>query len=87
VRVERSSGLFGRKGGVKRLTVTLGDEHLSLARAGGGIAGERRHVVRGIVLRRDEVPLAEWVDDLARALTAHAESVAADRAALERLLH
>jgi hypothetical protein len=87
VEVRRSSGLLGRRRQVRRVMLTLGDDRFTVEARGDGLLAERAHVVRGITLRRDELSLAAWIDDLARALADHAATVAADRAAVERLLH
>jgi hypothetical protein len=85
VDVRRSSGLLGRNRRVRRIEVTLGDERYAVA-GDGGLVAEHAHVVRGIVLKRDELPIARWIEELAQSLAEHADAVAADRAALERLL-
>jgi hypothetical protein len=51
----------------------------------GGLA-EIRTVVRGVVLSRKRVPVAEWAQALAEELTALAADNAEARAALSRLL-
>ena len=45
-----------------------------------------RHVVRGIALKRETVPVERWIEELAAALSTHAGALAADHAALQRLL-
>jgi hypothetical protein len=87
VEVKRSSGLFGRTRRVRSVALTLGEDRFSVAAQGSGLLAERARVVRGIALKRDELALARWIDELARVLAEHAAEAAANRAALERLLH
>jgi hypothetical protein len=42
--------------------------------------------VRGIALKRETVPVERWIEELAAALSTHAGALAADHAALQRLL-
>ena len=88
VEVERVGGglLHRRSRHVRSVQVTLGEQRFVAAEEAGSLRCGREHVVRGIVLRRDRLEAAAWIDELARALVGHAASAAADRAALERLL-
>jgi hypothetical protein len=52
----------------------------------GGIESRKSAAVRGIVLKNDPLPLDEWIDALARDLTAQAQASEQGRLALERLL-
>src|SRR3954469_20242785 len=86
-RVERRrAGLLSRERRVQRIEVTLGDERFAVAGAGHGLEGERVHVVRGIALSREPVPLDAWIEQLAGALAGRAGALAKDQAALQRLL-
>ncbi len=84
--VERGGRLRGRR--VERIQVELGENRyrLEATKAGRPLASRAR-VVRGIVLKNDELPLDQWIDTLSRDLTAAAETSERSRVALERLLH
>lgn len=90
VRVERRRSalerMAGREGSVAGLDVALGEQRLSLRMDRGGVTGEIRHEVRGIVLSRRPVGLDEWIDALARSLADAAASNARAREAVERFL-
>ena len=85
--VTRQSSLFSREHPVKDITVTLGDYQYRIGRERQGpIVTLRAKVVRGIVLKTDQVPLDQWIDELAGALAEVAASSAQARSALERFL-
>lgn len=86
VTVEREGGLFQKEHRVRRIAVDLDDRHYELVRAGSSVDARTAHKVRGITLKTEDVPLQDWIDSLARHLTAHAERSASARAALNRLL-
>ncbi len=90
VTVERDRSMTdrmrGRDGTVSKITVRLGEQVLTLAMQRGGPAAEICHEVRGVVLSRQPVPLAQWTAELARALVDHAEQNADAAAALRRLV-
>jgi len=53
---------------------------------GVGVVARRSKVVRGIVLKNDQLSLDGWVAELTRALVQQSSASSADRLALERLL-
>jgi hypothetical protein len=72
---------------VKEIAVTLGDYQYRASRERQGpIMTQRAKVVRGIVLKTDQVPLDQWIEELAGALAEVAASSAQARSALERFL-
>lgn len=81
-----SDRMRGRPGTVKKITVRLGDQVLTLAVQRGLPVAEICREVRGIVLSRQQVPLDQWAAELARALVGHAEQNAVTAAALRRLV-
>src|SRR5213594_3901787 len=86
-RVTRQSSIFSREHPVKEITVTLGDYQYRIGRERQGpIMTQRAKVVRGIVLKTDQVPLDQWIEELAGALAQVAASSAQARSALERFL-
>lgn len=90
VRVERdrslSDRLAGRPGRVVRLSVTGTGRRLVLDAAGRSVRATVVREVRGVVIARDEVDLAGWLDVLAAEVTAAARSSAVSREALRRFL-
>ena len=85
--VTRHSSIFSREHPVKEITVTLGDYQYRVSRERQGpIMTQRAKVVRGIVLKTDQVPLDQWIEELAGALAEIAASSAQARSALERFL-
>jgi hypothetical protein len=87
VRVERPRrGLRGR-GPVRRIVVEVGGTRLMLNREQGDVVScNVGRTSGGIVLKREEVGLAEWTEALGRALSEQAGRSAQARQALERLL-
>ena len=85
--VTRHSGLFSREHPVKEILVTLGDYQYRISRERQGpVMTQRAKVVRGIVLKTDQIQMDEWIEDLAAALALVAASNAQARSALERFL-
>ena len=83
--VEREG--FRGRGRVRTVAVELGEHHYELERSPGGATATRAKRVRGIVLKNEELPLDEWIDELSRDLAESAEQSERGRVALERLLH
>ena len=85
--VTRHSSLFSREHPVKEISVTLGDYQYRISKERQGpIITHRAKVVRGIVLKTDQLPLEQWIEDLAAALAQVAASNSQARMALERFL-
>jgi hypothetical protein len=78
--------LAGRPGSAVRLTLTFPERRLELRAARGWPEAEVQQVVRGVVLSRRQVPVEEWVRQLAAELAALAERNSSARAALASLL-
>src|SRR5712692_1749362 len=53
-------------GTVTKISVRLGEKTMTLGTQRGAPVGEICHEVRGIVLSRTTVPIAEWAAELAR---------------------
>lgn len=81
----RRAGFRG-KGSVREVTVELGESRYGLTHDDGAVSTHRSSVVRGIVLRNDELALDEWIDSLAAEVVAEANRSERGRLALERLL-
>jgi hypothetical protein len=90
VTIERSRSMSdrmqNRPGAITKVSVRLGDKTMTLAMQRGAPVAEVCHEVRGIVLSRNAVPIAEWAAELARGLVAHAEQNAAAATALRRMV-
>jgi hypothetical protein len=90
VTIERSRSMSdrvqNRPGTVTKISVRLGDKNLTLGTQRGAPVAEICHEVRGIVLSRNQVPIADWAAELARGLVAHAEQNAEAATALRRLV-
>ena len=89
--VERRSSIGGRLRGrepeVVAVSVRLGENLFVLRRAavGAPVSSSIAHQVNGIVLSRQDVPLAAWSQALAAALTQLAQHNSSIEAALKRL--
>jgi hypothetical protein len=83
----RARKLFSRDKVVATLAVSVGDWRYRLQSDGAGhVETARAKAVRGIVLRNERLPLADWIQALARDLSAEAATSEQARIALERLL-
>lgn len=81
-----SDRLAGRPGTATAIRLHLGDKTLELASRHGGLVATIAQDVRGVIISKKEVPVAEWVQALAAYLAALASDSAAAREALGRLL-
>ena len=85
--VVRHSSLFSRDHPVKEIAVILGDYQYRISREKQvPLVTLRAKMVRGIVLKTEQLPMLQWIDDLAAALAQEATQSAQARAALERFL-
>jgi hypothetical protein len=75
-----------RPGSVKKVTVRLGEQVLTLGVSGGAPVAEICHEVRGIVLSRQPVAMPDWIAELARGLLLYAEQNARTATALRKLV-
>jgi hypothetical protein len=82
----RGSRLLGRDRRIDRVVVLLGQESFVLTVGGATTEAVRAKTVGGIVIRREELALDEWVEALGRAVAIEATRSEAARLALERLL-
>lgn len=86
LRVERSGSRFARVRRVRRLVLDLGQERFELEQQPGRPLCRRQVLVGGVAIRGEELPLEQWLDQLARALVVEADASAQGRAALAQLL-
>lgn len=85
--VTRHSGLFAKEHPVKEITVSLGNYMYRILREKQGpVITQRAKVVRGIVLQTDQIPMEQWINELATSLAEEASSSSQAQAALERFL-
>ena len=86
VRRRRVGGFRSKQTEVERIEVELGDERFELVQARGGFQCLRHRVVRGITLKRDELPVAQWIVELVGEVTRTAALGEQARISLEGLL-
>jgi hypothetical protein len=85
--ITRQSKLFSREHPVREITITLGDYQYRISREQQGpLITLRAKVVRGIVLKTEQLPMEQWIEELAEGLATHAGQNAQARSALERFL-
>ncbi len=86
-RTIRQGGRFlPREKRLERLEVQLGDETFVLSLSGQRAETILAMTVRGVVIKRQELPLDAWLDALSEALSIEAERSETARLSLERLL-
>ena len=86
VEIGKRGGLFSKKT-VQRVSVILGDNRYTLEDPGrGSLRAARTHIVRGIALKTEEIPVQEWLEELGAGLEARAHTSAAAREALSRMV-
>jgi len=86
-RVTRQGGIFSREHPVKEVAVSLGDYQYRISRERQGpLVAMRAKVVRGIVLKTEQIPVEQWIEELSEALSLLAGQSVQARAALERFL-
>ncbi len=85
--VSRQGSIFSRERTVKEVIVSLADHQYRIGRGRQGpLVAVRAHVVRGIVLKTEQIPVDQWIEELSEALSRLAGHSAQTRAALERFL-
>jgi hypothetical protein len=78
--------VLSREKVVESVEVRLGDWRYALRLAGGRADAAREQEVRGVVIKREGLPLGDWVAALTAELRAEAATSAEARAALDRLV-
>jgi hypothetical protein len=86
VRRRRVGGFRSKQTEVERIEVELGEERFELVQARGDFQCLRHRVVRGITLKRDELPVAQWIVELVGEVTRTAALGEQARISLEGLL-
>ena len=86
-KVTRHTGLFSRERPVKEIAVTLGDFQYRIGRERQGpLLAQRSHFVRGIVLSSEQIPVEQWIEEVATALAQLAAHNQQAHKALSRFL-
>lgn len=86
-RVRRRGGrLLSREKRLDSVEVQLGEETFVLSLSGERAETSRAKTVRGVVIKRQELPLDAWLEELSDALGAEAQRSKSARLSLERLL-
>ena len=85
--VTRQNKLFSKEHPVREIAITLGDyQYRIVHEPQRPLLTLRAKVVRGIVLKTDQLPMDRWIDELAGELAQEAAQSAQAHAALERFL-
>lgn len=82
----RSVRFLSREKQVAAIDVTLGEVGFGLRRDGSRVVTVRSKVVRGITISNDELPVADWITELASAIGREAGEASAAHVALSGLL-
>jgi prephenate dehydratase len=82
----RRARMFSKDRVVAAIVVTLGTTRYGLEVHGDHVHADRRQEVRGVVIKREPLEVADWIDALAAQLREQAADSAEARAALEKLV-
>lgn len=82
----KRAGFFSKEMKTEQIHVEIGEWRYDLRLRDGRVQTARGKVVRGIVLKTEELSLDEWIDALSRDLQEEARRSEAGRIALERLM-
>jgi hypothetical protein len=82
----RSRRMFSKDKVVEAIEVRLGTTRYGLEIDGERVSADRANEVRGVVIKREQLDVADWIGALAGQLREHAAESAEAREALERLV-
>jgi hypothetical protein len=82
----RRTRMFSKDRVVAAIVVSLGTTRYGLEVHGPHVHADRRQEVRGVVIKREPLEVADWIDALAAELREQAAGSAEARAALEKLV-
>lgn len=86
-KVTRQGSIFSRERPVKEIAVSLGVYQYRIGKEKQGILiAVREHMVRGIILKTEQINVEQWINELSEALAQLASHSAQSRIALERFL-
>jgi hypothetical protein len=83
----RPTRWLGKEKRVERLQCDLGGQRYLLSAHDGVVEARQATAVRGVVLKTEELPLADWLDALARDLATEARTSESAQLALQNLLN
>jgi hypothetical protein len=85
--VVRQSRFLSREHPVKEIKIVLNDHHYRVYKEQQGtLITETVKVVRGIALKTEQIPMEQWIEELATALAQESTHSSAARLALEQFL-
>jgi hypothetical protein len=82
----RSRRMFSKDKVVESIEVRLGTTRYGLTLDGEDVSADRQQEVRGVVIKREPLDVADWVGALAAQLREQAADSAEARTALEKLV-
>src|ERR1700730_15315990 len=86
-KVTRHTSLFSRERPIKEIAVTLGEFQYRIGKERQGpLLAQRSHFVRGIVLNSQQIPVEQWIEEIAEALAQLAAHNQQAHMALSRFL-
>jgi hypothetical protein len=86
VKRRRIGGFRSKETEVASIALTVDDARFELVRAAAGFECTRHAVVRGITLKRERLPIEEWIGEVVAAVTQTAAVGERARLALEGLI-
>ncbi len=86
VKRRKIGGFRSKQTEVQSILLTVDDERFELVRTPTGFDCTRHDVVRGITLKRQQRPLAEWIDEVVAAIGRSAQVSEHARVVLEGLV-
>jgi hypothetical protein len=86
--ITRGGWILSSKRPVVDLTIKLGEQGFQMLREkrGGSLTARQMKIVRGVVLKTEEVGVEQWVQNLAAALSHQAEKNNQTRQALQKFV-
>ena len=82
----RRAGLLSSRREVEEICCRLGDDAFTLTRRRGEVTAQREKTVRGIRLKTEQLPVAQWVDALLASVGERAQTSDEAYRALKELL-
>ncbi len=86
VKRRRVGGFRSKQSEIESIDVALDEQRFQLAQTRSGLRCTRHTVVRGITLKREELPVDRWIRELVGAVSQAATVTEQARVALEGLL-
>jgi hypothetical protein len=86
IKRRRVGGFRSKQVEVEKIEITLGELRFELAQTPAGFQCNRHTIVRGISLKHEELPVAEWIHELVEEVLRAAALGEQARIALEELM-